>query len=85
MAERNLQSQDCTDLGPGRGYSVTVACPEIEGYSHAAPVHTCLSAASGARACIPDWPGPWKLPERETDAAAIALCRRCEHYSSGVN
>lgn len=69
----------CIHLGNSLGFAATVACLSIEGYGRSEEVFACNCPGNArpdgsARRCIPGWAGPWKLPDRRSEAQVYPLC-----------
>jgi hypothetical protein len=81
----------CIYLGPPTDRRVTVSCPQIDGRPPRQETeHDCChperqrQGRRGSRPgrCLPAWPGPWKLPQQQADAAVLTLCATCPLRSS---
>ena len=61
---------------------IKVECYTIDGRMRKERLHACrhprLQSGPRPPRCIPDWPGPWRLPEREAEAALYRVCAQCE-------
>ena len=77
MTTPSVPPDACRFLGAAVNQRVTVACVSIAGYARREELHACTCPALAGKVCLPLWPGPWKLPERAVDAAAIRLCHGC--------
>lgn len=76
----------CAYLGKPHAM-LKVACRSIEGYAKRCRLHYCTHpenrrTSGRPRNCIPEWSGPWKLPERATEAALATLCCECSLRAS---
>jgi hypothetical protein len=76
----------CIYLGPATDRQAVVSCPQIDGRpQRKEPEHDCYHpqrqrvGRRGSRPgrCLPAWPGPWRLPQQQAEAAVLTLCEGC--------
>ena len=68
----------CRYLGEPSGEQVRVRCLRFHGRTEKADVYACLHQDRRRRGkpgvCLPNWQGPWTLPEQQSEATLFALC-----------
>ena len=70
---------NCIYLGEPNGQRIKVECRP----QRVETVYQCLHPerrqvrTGRPKPCVPDWPGPWKLPDQKTEAAIYQVCVCC--------
>lgn len=84
----------CRYLGAATGQQCLVSCPQTGGTDQKfSPLYRCNHPERARHSrrgvkpglCLPEWPGPWRLPQQQAEAAVLTLCAGCLLRSPPVN